>query len=138
MGRATPPLPRWPDWDVAGGLRSIVPVPDLADTVRQAMLHEFAIGKQFHHATSDPGDENYRYFGIALPVARMLDWLVRHEPGTAGHTIEEIIGEADRALGIPRRVAERTITMALTDGSVGPEARREFLDRVLVLEANRD
>lgn len=125
-------------WDVAGDLRSIVPVSDLAVTVRQAMLYEFAIGQEFHRTTSDPGDDNYQYFGIALPVAKMLDWLIRHEPFVAAHTIVEIIGEADRKLDIPRRVAERTITLALTDGSLDPEARREFLDRVLAPEANRD
>lgn len=109
-------------WDLAGGLRSIVPVSDLAVTVRQAMLQAFAIGQQL--TTSGPSDENYQYFGVALPVARMLDWLVRHDPSAAGRTIEGIIGQADRDLDIPRKVAEWTITMALIEGSLdrGPAA----------------
>jgi hypothetical protein len=44
----------------------------------------------------DQGDvgKDETFYGIMPKVARMLGWLVRHEPGTAGHVIGSITGEA--------------------------------------------
>jgi hypothetical protein len=38
-------------------------------------------------------------------MARMLDWLIRHHPGAAQHTIGEIIGDGERRLNILRDVS---------------------------------
>jgi hypothetical protein len=35
----------------------------------------------------------------------MLDWLIRHHPGAAQHTIGEIIGDGERRLNILRDVS---------------------------------
>lgn len=128
-------------WDVAASMTKLVPIYDMAATVRQAMLYEFVIGQRLHRDTSDPecadDYDDYEFFGITPTVTRMLDWLVRHDPAAAGHTIEEIIGEADRELGIPRQVSERSITTALSlDGTLDEETRENFLQRVLAPEAN--
>lgn len=129
-------------WDVAASVPTLVPIYDLAVTIRHAMLDELAQGKRLRHDL-DEGTEPHHYephehFGIVPAVAKMLDWLIRHDPSLAGHTIGEIIGEADREHGIPRHVAENSITDALDlDGTLDTKARTEFLQRVLTPEANR-
>jgi hypothetical protein len=49
----------------------------------------------------------------------MLDWLIRHHPSTAAHTINEIIGEAERTWDMPRNSIIRSIEIALSlDGKL--------------------
>ncbi|GAA4210814.1 hypothetical protein GCM10022252_79120 [Streptosporangium oxazolinicum] len=123
-------------WEVAGDISKLVPVYDLATTIRQAMLHEFAIGMELHD-DGESGQRDYDYFGITPAVAKTLDWLIRHNPATAGRTIEQIIGEASRQLNIPRHVSERSITTALQlDGTLDEETRKNFLERVLAPQAS--
>jgi hypothetical protein len=66
------------------------------------------------------------------PVTHMLDWLIRHHPDSARHAIGDIIGEAERRLGIPRDVSERSLSTALSlDSKLDAVTRKEFLSRVL-------
>jgi hypothetical protein len=114
-------------WDVAASIPKLVGLYDLAVTVRQAVLHEFACGKDNHNAIG----ANHTYYGITRPVARTLAWLIRHDPSTAARTIEQINGEALRALEIPRQVSERSIATALSlDGSFDIATLNDFLARV--------
>ncbi len=107
--------------DVQGG--RVIPVSDLAVTVRHAILDEFAWGQQ--NSPDSP------FFGIVHHVARTMDWIIRHDPVIAAGTITDIIGEAERR-GIPRHVSARSIRTALgLDSKLDAAARREFLDRVL-------
>jgi hypothetical protein len=125
-------------WEVAGSITNLVNVYDLATTVRLAVLHELDTGKRREDELYvDVEDHDYQFFGIVPPVAKTLDWLIRHAPGAAGHTIEEIIGQADREFGIPRRVSERSIATALSlDGILDEETLDDFLQRVQAPEAN--
>lgn len=129
-------------WTVAASVRTIVPIHDLAVTIRHAVLDELAQGKRLRHDLGEGTEphhyEPHEYFGIVPAVAKMLDWLIRHDPNLAGHIILEIVGEADREHGIPRHVVENDITTALMlDGTLDTEARTDFLQRVLTPEANR-
>lgn len=50
-------------------------------------------------------------------VAKMFDWLVRHHPRMAGHTIGEIVGDAEREL--LRQATIRALRTALVmDGKL--------------------
>lgn len=78
----------------------------------------------------DAGDETF--YGILPGTARMLGWLVRHHPPTAGHVIANITGEAERRLGIPRAVTEESVRTALSlDGELDADRLERFLSRVL-------
>ncbi|MFI9846756.1 hypothetical protein ACIHFD_57720 [Nonomuraea sp. NPDC051941] len=60
-------------------------------------------------------------------MARLLDWLIRHHSRTAGRTIGEIVGEAERRLKVPRPVSEESIASALAfDGMLDAETRESF------------
>jgi hypothetical protein len=124
-------------WDVAASLTDLIPTYRLAITIRHAFLHEFATGKHLQPGITDPDQASYQFAGVGHDVAKMLDWLVRHHPAAAGSCIQQIIGEAERELDIPRQVAERSITTALTlDGTLDRHAREDFLQRVLAPQAN--
>ncbi|MEU0155622.1 hypothetical protein [Micromonospora fulviviridis] len=111
-------------WSVAAGLDSIVPISQLARTIRGAVLDELATSHQMGGGSHD--------YVIFQPVAEMLDWLVRHEPRLAARTITEIIGEAERRMGIARDAVENAIADALAlDGALDSEAYDEFLERAL-------
>jgi hypothetical protein len=128
-------------WEVATGLHRLIPTDALAKTIELAVMDELATGQQLHRAGRDrelhlagPVDvgEEATFYGIMPKVARMLGWLVRHEPGTAGHVIGSITGEAERRLGIPRDVTEATVSAALSlDGGLDADAPDGFLSRVL-------
>ncbi|MFI6587450.1 hypothetical protein [Embleya sp. NPDC050493] len=113
-------------WTVATNLEAIVPLEALAATIRHAFLDELATGKDL------ADDEDDHLYGIAPDVGRMLDWLIRHDPGYAQPVIAEIVGEAERRLHIPRAVTAHTLRTALAlDGELDTDARNDFLDRVL-------
>lgn len=133
-------------WEVVASLGKVIPVGDLSDTIQRAVLHELAFSQQLERSVrrseeldeflteqfGDVPEDEWQTYAIGSPVARMLDWLIRHEPVIAGRAIEQIIGEAGRALNIPRPIAERSIAQAIAlDSTLDEPARREFLTRVL-------
>ncbi|MEV7011998.1 hypothetical protein [Streptosporangium sp. NPDC051022] len=119
-------------WRVASDVRAMVPIGALADTLCCAVLREFARGQQLEAGLDRAPERSYAFYGIMPGVARMLDWLIRHEPASAARAIGEIIGDAERELNIPRQVSERSLRKALAlDGKLGKDAREKFLERVL-------
>jgi hypothetical protein len=140
--------------DILGGdtagymLDSLIPISDLATTIEHAVLDELAEGQRNQRAIAehqkglrvagpDETSEDHVSYGITLPVARMLGWLVRHRPEYAGHAIGSLTGEAERRFGIPRHVTEFSLKIALgVDGNLGAEALNNFLDRVLTPDSD--
>ncbi|HSV64962.1 MAG TPA: hypothetical protein VLJ59_03505 [Mycobacteriales bacterium] len=117
-------------WGVAANLTKIIPIEDLASTIEHAVLDELVIGQKLTRDLND--DSDVGLYGITPPVAGMLDWLIRHSPNHASHTIAEIVGEAERRLGVPRTVSADSIRTALSlDGKLDTNTRNKFLDRVL-------
>ncbi|MFD7407771.1 hypothetical protein ACFV7R_35090 [Streptomyces sp. NPDC059866] len=117
-------------WSVAADTEAIIDPHDLAATVRHAFLDELVTGKDLDEATGDTGPTTF--YGITTPVAKMLDWLIGHHPRAAHYTIGEIIGDAERRLGIPRDVTAETIRTALgLDSQLPRQTRLDFLDRAL-------
>jgi len=133
-------------YEAAASLPRLVPTGDLATTIRLAVLDEFRTGQHLDRVTSDrktlrvagPDDsDDAIQYGIMRPVTRMLDWLIRHDPASAGHAINAIIGEAERGLAIPREVSEYSISVALAlDSELDPGTQEEFLRRVLTPETD--
>lgn len=139
-------------WDVAASLNAIIPFEDLATTIRHAFLDEFATDQQRHRTLHEysrqaaraagkpePAYEPPIFYGVVPHAARMLDWLIRHHPSTAAHTISEIIGEAERRLDIPRDVTEHSLATALAlDGQLDEKTRKDFLERVFTPATSDD
>lgn len=121
-------------WTVAGSLGSIVPIEELTFTIQHAVLDEFAYEMAGNLERGEPGPtQDWEYFGINFRIAKMLDWLVRHEPGYARAAIGSIIGDAERRFeDVPRAVFVNSIQTALSlDSTLDDDARREFLDSAL-------
>jgi hypothetical protein len=127
-------------WEVAASLNRLIPTGDLSTTIQLAVLDEFATGQELDRAGRDtalhvagPADSDHgNMYGITPPVARMLDWLIRHNPASAGRAIGAITGEAEQRLGIPRDVTEHSLHTALSlDGQLDGDTLRQFLSRVV-------
>lgn len=120
--------------DLTGYSSGIIPIGDLASTIRQATLHEFAIAQKLDREINSDDDDtsSWQEYGLGLPLARMLDWLIRHSPKAASRTIGDIIGEAERELQIPRKVSERSLRTALRlDGKLDSDTLTKFLEQVM-------
>jgi hypothetical protein len=132
-------------WEAAASLPRLVPTDALAMTVQIAVLEELRTGQKSYRVTSDsnkklhvadPADnDDPVQYGIAQQVTQMLDWLIRHDPASAGRAINSIIGEAERELAMTRRVSERSVRVALAlDSELDPDTQKQFLSRVLTSE----
>jgi hypothetical protein len=121
-------------------LRSLIPGMDLISVVSRAVLYELAdwqrtggaagtIGKLRVASPAETG--NADYYPIGRPVARMLGWMVRHQPGMAQAAWGVIVRDAEDKLGIPTALTERSLDMALgLDGKLDEAALSEYLRRV--------
>jgi hypothetical protein len=129
-------------------VRTFIPADALSATLQHALLDDLADSQRSHRATTtadstlrlagpdDTADETPPHYGIMPKIAKMLGWLARHRPATAAHVITSVTGEAERRLGIPRHVTERTIRVALDlDGDMG-DTLDEFLRRVMTPAAD--
>lgn len=115
-------------WTVAASLNRIVPISDLGVTVRAAVLWEFASWqKLLKEDTETVG------YPIIRQVVRMLDWLIRHEPTLAAIVVAEIVGEAERQLGITPAITEYSLRQALAlEGKLpGHDAYDAFMDAAI-------
>lgn len=116
-------------WEVAVDVDRIVPMTALADAVTHAILDELTID----HA----GHPDVPCYGIALPLERILNWLIDHDPERAGFAMQSVVGEAEKR-GIDRAVTIRTLTAAVhlrrnpdaDDNTADTGAINEYLDRV--------
>jgi hypothetical protein len=113
-------------WTAAASLDRIVPLGDLSATIRAAVLFEFADWQR-----TQP-EEEFSY-PINHSIVRMLDWLIQHDPGRARAVVAEIVGEAERDLGMTREITGFSLRQALAlDGKLtGENAYAEFMDLAL-------
>ncbi|MEU7823034.1 hypothetical protein [Catellatospora sp. NPDC049133] len=112
-------------WTAAASLDHMIPMYDLAATVRLALMWEFADHQR------RLGSEVVSY-SITPPAARMLDWLIRHHPDAARVAIADLVGEAERGLEIPQDIVARSLQTALAlDGKLGDGAYDEFMELAL-------
>jgi hypothetical protein len=107
-------------WIVAASVDRIVPIEQLAFTLEKALLHEIEEGRRMIP------DERHD-FGVNFRIARLLDWLIRHDPRSARAVVAGVIGEAERQYGTPRMLLVRTLHTALNlDGKLTEPEYREF------------
>jgi hypothetical protein len=132
-------------WQVAADVDQIVPMGPLATTVAHAILDELAGGRALLEGPAGTGGTSLTavgartdpttgatFYGITQPVARMLDWLIWHDPTIAGYTINEVIGEAELRLHMPRDIVQNSIRTALSlDSQLDAATIYAFLDEVL-------
>jgi hypothetical protein len=113
-------------WTAAASLDRIVPAGDLGHTIRAAVLYEFADWQR----TMRPEKISYP---INHAITRMLDWYIQHQPHRAQAVVAEIVGEAERGLGIPPAITGYSLRQALAlDGKLpGENAYEKFLDLAL-------
>jgi len=113
-------------WTAAASLDRIIPLGDLGATIRAAVLFEFADWQR----TQSTEEVSYP---INHAIARMLDWLIQHKPELARAIVAEIVGEAERGLGIPPAVTGFSLHQALAlDGKLpGEDPYAAFLDLAL-------
>ncbi|PSK96245.1 hypothetical protein CLV63_112127 [Murinocardiopsis flavida] len=117
-------------WSVAVSLDEIVPMHHLAAAVRSAVLAEFRSDVERVRTRSgsvEKGDLN-----LDLAIAKMLDWVIRHDSAVARRLVQEIVGRAHRELEIEPPVTAYGLEQALAlDGELDSAVVREFLERAL-------
>jgi hypothetical protein len=115
-------------WDVALNLDMFIPLDDLKVTIEQAAVGEMAMDQRQRRARGE-ADE---WFRLQRQTGHMLGWLARYAPDAAADAIGEIVGRAERELGIPRPLVEEAVREAINlDSGISKTLRRQFLARVL-------
>ncbi|MCX4451568.1 hypothetical protein [Streptomyces sp. NBC_01789] len=118
-------------WNVAVSLDRILPAHLLGPAVEAAVLHNFAeaidLNKTVKAHGKDRPEKNWWHLYLTTPIAKALDWFIRHHPETAHHYIGEITHEAHTRWEIPAEATLRTLKQALAlDGKLTDEERDTF------------
>jgi hypothetical protein len=117
--------------DVVNNANWFVRIGDLVVTLRYAVLGEFAEQQRLDRSVArrTSSIEPAIFFGIAPPVARLIGWLIEFDPALAVRTLGDIVGEAERDLGIARKTSVWSLkTAVLLDRRRGSENLRAFFD----------
>jgi hypothetical protein len=122
-------------WSVAASLDRIQPTNILGPTIRHAVLDDFATGLDLHARRNRKEEISWSDLTLTRPVARMLDWLIRHHPDSAQSTIGDILRETENRWKIPAKETGRALHSSLSmDGNLDKAALAEYLKRVLPTE----
>lgn len=119
-------------WNVAVSLDRILPAHLLGPAVESAVLHDLAdaidLEKEVQtRPRNQPAEKGWWHLHLTTPIAKMLDWFIRHHPETAHHYIGEITREAHARWEIPAEETLRTLEQALSlDGKLTEEDRDTF------------
>ncbi|WP_232542897.1 hypothetical protein [Streptomyces sp. QHH-9511] len=74
-----------------------------------------------------PDDAERRRLYVLRPVAKMLDWFIRHHPESAHHCIGDIAYEAHNRWNVPAEDTLYTLNQALAlDGKLSTDDRDAF------------
>ncbi|RZU46526.1 hypothetical protein EV385_6600 [Krasilnikovia cinnamomea] len=113
-------------WTATASLDRIIPLGDLGTTIHAAVLFEFADWQR-----TTPNEQVS--YPINHAITRMLDWLIQHKPDQAQAVVAQIVGEAERTLGISPEITGFSLRQALVlDGKLpGENAYAEFLNLAL-------
>lgn len=119
-------------WGAALSATHIIPIEALATALRMAVLADFADGLNRGGALSGGQRTKDPFVAMNWQLGKLLDWLIRHDPATAQRTINEIIGDAERRLDLPRKSSIFALYTALaTDGTLPEGSYDLFLERTL-------
>ncbi|MER5617548.1 hypothetical protein, partial [Streptomyces sp. NPDC002215] len=123
-------------WSVAVSLDRILPTNILGPTVRHAVLDDFAHMISLHTDTrrkegTEPKNP-WWFLNLTTPVAKMLDWFIRHHPDRAQWYIGEVMHEAHSRWDIPAQATGRALRRALAmDGELDEDTLKEYFTRVV-------
>ncbi len=119
-------------WTAAHEVSRVFDLRDLASTLRYAVLQEFATGQARHTSLAPPGEaQEPDFYGIAPPIAKTLGTLIRYDPAVAAYALQEIVGEAERNLCVPRLVTIDSLSTALgLDSGIDDKRLEEYLSAV--------
>ncbi|MFH9425426.1 hypothetical protein [Streptomyces sp. NPDC017529] len=114
-------------WSVAASLDQIIPTQHLGRVVQGAVMHDWQETVDMYADEDQDSDEAEKWWhlNLTVPVAKMLDWYVRHFPGDAYTTIGEIQRQAHTAWGVPAADALSSLRSALSLGGKLTEQQRE-------------
>lgn len=120
-------------WSVANSLDRILPTDILGPTLEGAVLDDFADSFKLHGVDEKSGKkkesdaERWWHLNLTIPVAKMLDWFIRHHPDAAQWHIGHIMREAHTRWSIPPKETVRVLRQALSlDGELSKEARETY------------
>ncbi|MFF2518881.1 hypothetical protein [Streptomyces sp. NPDC058086] len=119
-------------WSVAASLDRILPTDILGPTVEGTVLNDFAESIELHeHGKSTRKgtrkEPSWYHLSLTIPVAKMLDWYIRHHPSSAYWYIGEIMRQARNRWDVPPQETLRTLRQALSlDGELSQEARDTY------------
>ncbi|MEU4359929.1 helix-turn-helix transcriptional regulator [Streptomyces virginiae] len=131
-------------WDVAVSLDRVLPPDVLGPTVKGAILNGFAEAIAMNRPSAarqkeEPGEKSWFHLHLTVPVAKMLDWFIRHYPESAHHYIGDIVREAHDRWEIPAKATLRTLRQALSlDGKLSQEARETYFALLMPREQHAD
>lgn len=117
--------------DVVSNANWFIRIGDLIVTLRSAVLGEFAEQQRLDRsiARTTGSIEPTTFFGIGPPIARLIVWLIEFEPTLAVQTLGDIVGEAERNLGIARKTSMWSLkTAVLLDRRGNSENLKAFFD----------
>jgi hypothetical protein len=120
-------------FEVADSLRRIIPTDALGPTIRHAVLEDFASSLR----VSERRGGELKDFDLILsvPLAKMVSWFIQHFPTSAQWYLGEIMGEADKQLGIPAQATGEALRRsATTNGELDGQAAKEFFSRLVQRE----
>ena len=82
---------------VALGLDQLIPMEPLAQTISDAILGEIAVQAAADDALDrrDGEARDIHHYTMLPWTARMLDWLIRHDPAQARHALTRTIGDVE-------------------------------------------
>lgn len=122
-------------WNVAIDLNAVVPSDLLGPTIRHAVLDEFAISLELRRYDNPPVKLSSFHLTIAAPVAKMLDWFIRHHPARAKFVLGEIQREAAQRFEISASLSGSALRRSLSmDGKLDGALLKEYLDRALATD----
>ncbi|WP_331741310.1 hypothetical protein OG760_37245 (plasmid) [Streptomyces sp. NBC_00963] len=119
-------------WNVAVSMDRVLPTDMLGPVVRGAVLNNFSESVELREASAKRRKEkqtkaSWWHLTLTIPVAKMLDWYIRHYPSSAHWHIGEIMREARDRWDVPPTATLRTLRQALAlDGELTDEQRATY------------
>ncbi|MFE6808646.1 hypothetical protein ACFVEN_44385 [Streptomyces sp. NPDC057681] len=123
-------------WNVATSLKSVLPTDLLGPTIRHAVLDDFAgmLDRKTRRGKSaeEKSEIDAWEIPLSLPLAKMLDWFIRHYPDSAQWYIGEIMHEAHQRWDIPATVTGEALRLSVVrDSKLPADMVNEYFTRVV-------
>lgn len=124
-------------WSVAASLDRIIPTHELGQVVQSAVMHDWEESvEMFADEDDGKGPKMWWHLNLVPPVAKMLDWYIRHFPSEAYACIGEIQRQAHATWNAPAADTLSALRSALSlDGELTDQQRETYF---ALLEPHED